>query len=1152
MILYSIGSFFPFISQPKKLIFKHLKFRKQSSSLVLLSLSFLSYSCLAGEVPKEIDFNRDIRQLLSNNCFFCHGPDEEERKGGLRLDTREGATAEHKGRRAVVPGKPEESELLIRMQTHDEDDIMPPEESGKKITPQQIALIKEWIVQGAPYAKHWAYVKPERPEIPKTKQSEWANNPIDQFVLARLEKEGLKPSPSLDRLTLARRLSLDLIGLPPSNSEVDDFLSDKSHHAIEKFVDKLLSKETFGEHWSRMWLDLARYADSAGYADDGKRTIWAYRDYVIKSFNENKPFDVFTREQLAGDLLENASEEQLVATAFHRNTQTNSEGGTIDEEFRNAAVVDRVNTTMAVWMGTTMGCAQCHTHKFDPITHSEYFQFFSVFNNTEDNDQKNESPTLEIWTKEQEQSKKNLAGSVVGLEKILSTETEATKKSQAKWETTISKDINWTSCGSQVSSREATPNKTTLNYKVKGDRLTALKLEVPKNVSLAKGSTIHKVQAFLVPNEVKVKKDVRYVRIEIPGEKKILSLAEVEVYHKGENIAPKGIAKQKSSVHSGIASRAIDKKTSGLYGENSVTHTETQKDPWWELDLKDKQDISKIVIWNREDGVGDRLKGAKVQLLDQARNEIWSTVIKNPAKRDQTLNFSAPVKIPIKVAKATNLKGQKDVSIVLQANKRKQGWKLPGYTKYTEELILTPRTSVDLKGSGFVKIILEHTPVKESDFKQNLNVYYSHQSHTIDFVNLPASISATVLKLKKDRTKKAQVELDQHYLAHIAPELAKPRKELHALKAKLNSIKPYTTVPVFKERSSDKLRKTYIQIRGNYRVPGEEVQPGITASLHPYKQKAPMTRLTLANWLMDKDNPLTARVTVNRYWEKLFGLGIVSSSDEFGSQGELPSHPKLLDWLAIELIEKKWDIKYLIKLIVMSATYQQTSTVDPQLTELDPINTLLTRGPRVRLSAEMIRDQALFISGLLSNKLYGPPVQPPQPSMGVKAAFGSGIDWVTSKGEDRYRRGIYTEWRRSNPYPSMAAFDAPNREVCIIKRDSSNTPLQALVTLNDPVYVEAAQALARRSVKAGQSNDENLKSCFKFCVSREPSERELESLNHLYQDALKTYRKDLSQATSMATIPLGDLPKGSDVAQMAAMTVVSNVLLNLDEILLKR
>lgn len=755
-----------------------------------------------------VDFNRDVRPILSNNCFQCHGPDEKTRKAKLRLDTQDGALAA-----SVVPGKPDASELIARVVApHDDPSVMPPAKGGKRLTPKEVDVLKAWIKGGAKYSAHWAYIKPALPAVPQTQFA--TANAVDAFLFARLEKEGLKPQPGADRYALARRVALDLTGLPPTAAEVEAFVTDKAANAYEKFVDEMLAKPAYGEHWARFWLDLARYADSAGYADDPLRTIWKYRDYVIESFNANKRFDAFTIEQLAGDLLPNATVEQQIATAFHRNTMTNSEGGTSDEEFRNVAVVDRVNTTFLVWMGTSMACAQCHTHKYDPLTQIEYFRAFAFFNNTADADRPDESPKLEFWSD--------------------------------------------------------------------GER--AKKADLEKRIG--------------------------------------------------------------------------------------------------ELEAK--------------------LKGAKP----------------DEAKAD--------------------------------------------------------------------------------------------------------------------------------------------RDALTALKKQLATVRPDATVPVMRELMGAQRRKTRLQYRGNFLDLGDEVSEGTPAALHAFPKDAPKTRLEFAKWVMSDQNPLTARVIANRFWEQIFGVGIVRTSEEFGIQGELPSHPELLDWLAVELANPAregggWNVKAFLKLLVMSNAYRQSAKVTREAFERDPDNRLLARGPRVRLSAEMVRDQALSAAGLLSPKMLGPSVRPQQPNLGVSAAFGGSIDWQTSAGEDKFRRGVYTQWRRSNPYPSMSAFDAPNRDTCVVRRTRTNTPLQALVTMNDPVYIEAAQALARRTIaNGGKTTEERAAFALKACLIRPATEAEVSRLVKLYDDAKAKFVKDAAKAAQFATAPLGPLPKGVDAADAAAWTVVANVILNLDEMLMKR
>ena len=783
---------------------------------VMVATAGLIAVCPSAAADPAPSFTRDIKGILSNRCVRCHGPDAESRHGGgddgLRLDTFAGATADLGGHAAIVPGSPDESEIIARITSDDPDLVMPPPDAGERLPAKQIDLLKRWIAEGATYDPHWAYVTPKRPALPAVKNAAWPKNDIDRFILARLEAEGLAPQPEADRATLARRLSLDLTGLPLSPEEIDAFVADRAPDAVEKLVDRLLAHDGYGEHMARQWLDLARYADSAGYADDPPRTIWGWRDWVVRAVDANMPFDEFTLRQIAGDLLPNATLDDRVATGFHRNTLTNSEGGTIDEEFRTVAIVDRVNTTMSTWMGTTIACCQCHDHKYDPLSQQEYFRLYAILNNTADEDRKDETPVVRI--------------------------------------------------------------------------------------------------------------------------------------------------------------------------------------PWESID-------------------------ARRAAIEQEVAEI--------------------------------------------------------------ERRIPP-------------------PAKD---------------------------------------------------AIEPPEFRPVRDLVKGLRKKLDDEKP-ATVPVLEELAGDKRRVTKLQHRGNWQNLGPVVAEGVPAVFPQPEvpETGRLDRMLLAKWLVDPRNPLTARVVANRLWERLFGIGIVSTSEEFGSQGELPSHPELLDWLACELVDRDWDLKAVIRLMVTSAAYRQTSRATPELVSRDPENRLVACGPRVRLSAEVIRDQALAAAGLLSRKKGGPSVHPPQPNVGLSAAFGGGIDWKTSDGEDRYRRALYTTWRRSNPYPSMATFDAPSREVCTVRRPRTNTPLQALVTLNDPVYVEAAQALARRMVwEGGTTSPERATRGFRLVLARQPNAAEIDRLVKLHDDALAGFRNDPDDAKKMATDPLGPVPTDLTIGidDLAAWTVVANVILNLDE-----
>ena len=969
----------------------------------LLIFPALIFPAQSSAAQDDVDFNRDVKPLLSSRCFLCHGPDETSRESGLRLDTADGATEDLGGYQAIVPGDLEASELIRRIASDDESEVMPPPEHGEPLSDKEKEIFKRWVAAGGNYAKHWSYVAPQRPVVPQVEPSDWPKNEIDHFILNRMKPQGLQPSPMADRYVLARRVSLDLTGLPPSLDSVEQFVRDDSPNAYEKFVDQLLASPAYGEHWAAMWLDLARYADSAGYADDRKRTIWAYRDYVIRAFESNMPFDQFTIEQIAGDMLPDATEQTRIATAFHRNTLTNSEGGTSDEEFRSAAVVDRTNTTMAVWMGTTMACAQCHTHKYDPISQQEYFQVYAFLNNTADNDRPDEKPVLGIFLPEQLKQQKEIEAKIAALRQELQ---EISSGNPADIESRLAK---------QQSKWEQLIRAQSGNLK-----------------------------------------SGRFVKVELVDRAGILSLAEVQVFSSGTNIAAGKPTKQSSTDFAGPAEYAVDGNTSGNFDHKTVTHTANEKNPWWQVDLGDNVTIDSISIWNRTGpGLQARLDGYRVSILDEQQKPVWT---KEFAKAPKTEQQISPNSIP-----------------------------------------------------GFVAQIIQ-TPV--------------------------------------DQRSDEQAKQIRKYFVENASQSHRLKLEIASQEKKLASLKPATTVPVMQELAPAKHRQTRVQIRGSYANLGDPVEAATPAAFHPLEGPT-RDRLALARWLVNRNNPLTARVAVNRYWQKLFGTGLVATSEDFGSQGELPTHPNLLDYLAVEYMDSGWDNRALLKRLVMSATYQQSSRVTPEKLENDPDNRWLSRGPRVRVSAEMVRDQALFASGLLSSKRYGPPVKPPGPELGLRAAFSGNIAWVTSKGEDRYRRAIYTEWRRSSPYPSMETFDVSNREVCDLRRISTNTPLQALVTLNDEVFVEASQALAQRMMADSSDPRAIAEQGFRLVLIRKPRPNELDELVRLYNETKTHFEAHPDDAKTFATEPLQPPKPGTDFVELASWTTVANVLLNLDEVFLK-
>jgi hypothetical protein len=1158
---------------------------------------------------QTVDFNRDVRPIFSNRCLACHGPDNAKREAGLRLDDAAVATkALDSGHVAIVPNDPGASELLHRITSTDESVRMPPPHFGKPLTEREIAVLRRWISEGAHFSRHWSYVKPERPTLPEVDAefAEWPENPIDNFALHKMIELGLKPSPEADSHALVRRVFLDLTGLPPTVEEAEEWvrqLDDSGnggpsarHHSLrrvndsayQRLVDHLLQQPALGEHWGRKWLDLARYADSSGYADDPARTIWPWRDWVIRAINSNMPFDQFTIEQLAGDLLPEPTEDQIIATAFHRNTMTNNEGGTQDEEFRNVAVVDRVNTTMAVWMGTTIACAQCHSHKFDPLSQDEYFQIFAILNNTEDADRGDDSPRIQLFTKEQKQRRTEIQTRLAELDRLLATPTDAIVASQQQWEQRLRATPEWTARrpagisrssggdsavkedGTILVSTPAAKDVYTVDIPLQPESkssdsesevISTIQIETIPSSSLPGGGSGHgdgnfvitELKAQLVPEGARGP-EARFLRVEIPGKQQILSLAEVQVFASGSNVATVGKATQSSTDYAGLPELAIDGNTDGKYESKSVTHTAQSDDPWWELDMGKDIAIERIGIWNRTgDGVHTRLSNFKVSLLNKAREEIWSQKVTEPPNPSLELTPSTIREVSLIAAAADYQQDGFSPEEVLDGKTEPEnGWAVGGSITESHHLIAIPEKPLAVTEPATLRLIIEQNSPYANHLLGQFRINTTSSTTAIEQARLPKNIRAIVQTASEQRPDADRSELANYYRLTTAPELNDARSERKSLQQEWDTMKPDTSAPILRELTGASRRKTFFQFRGNYLDKGHEVQEGVPAVFPPIPAGAPVNRLTFAKWLVSEENPLTARVVVNRYWETLFGRGIVATSEEFGSQGDLPTHPELLDWLACELKDSHWDTKALLRLIVTSATYRQTAKVTPEAAAADPENRWLARGPRVRLSAEMVRDQALQVSGLLSHKLYGPPVKPPQPSLGLSAAFGSSTDWQTSMGEDRYRRAIYTTWRRSNPYPSMATFDAPNREVCTLKRTRTNTPLQALVTLNDPVYVEAAQSLARLMLKHHGELSDQISYGFHRCLLRSPTSSELQSLLELYRETREDLSSDIDSATKLATDPLGPLTSELNPLDAAAMTIVGNVLLNLDEMVLKR
>lgn len=990
------------------------------------------------EILASVDYSRDIRPILAINCFTCHGQDPLTRQGGLRLDLRDTAIASRPSGRAIDPGKPEKSAIIARINSSSTDLIMPPVASQHRLNVEQKRLLTLWVKQGAPYADHWAFAPLTRPAQPKIAgaPSLWVRNPIDSFVLRGLQKAGLIPAPEADRYTLIRRLSLDLTGLPPAQSDVTAFMGDGSKQAYEHAVDRLLNSPRYGEHWARMWLDLMRYADTQGYEKDNPRTIWRYRDWVIDAFNADMPFDRFTIEQLAGDLLANPTDSQLLATACHRNTMTNTEGGVDPEEFRVAAIKDRVDTTGQVWMGLTIGCAKCHSHKYDPVTNQEYYRFYALFNQTADANYGDETPTAQMPTEDQRKKLAEVQGRVKSLRESFDRDIPDLDAQQAAWEKQLAGSRTW-------------------------------RIAAPIEAKAESGATIRaRTDGALLVSGTHKDKDVYTLTCAIP---------------------PGGI---------------------------TAMRLEALKDP------------------SLPNG------GPGRDAADQ--NVVTSEItIESIAP-----NSAAGSKLALTNARADFEQGGWPISAAIDGNPD-TGWAFSPQNAQSHVAIFdlkSPLPSVDANLQVRVTIRQNYARLQHGCFRISF-------SSSDPKLLQPTSddLSEIAARAAEKRSDAERLRLKEAFRQTHAPTDA-IWKQVAAAEADQKGLEASVPrIPIMKELTTDKQRVTRIHRRGNFMDPGDTVTPAVPAAFGALPAGSPPNRLGAAQWLVSKSNPLTPRVAVNRIWARIFGVGIVETEEDFGTQGAPPSNPDLLNYLAASFRDDMgWSYKKLCKTIVMSSTYRQASVATPLKKKTDPRNLLLSRGPRFRMTAEMIRDQALAVSGLLSSKMHGPSMMPPQPS-GIWRTVYSGMKWETSKGEDRYRRGLYTFWRRSSPYPAMTTFDAGSGEFCVVRRIRTNTPLQALVTLNDPAYIEAAGALGKLMFAASPIDmQQRIITGFRRTLVRSPYPAETARLVALYNQSLAGFKAKPEAAKNL--LAAANLSASEDRgAELAACITVANVLLNLDE-----
>ena len=1023
-----------------------------------LYLFLLALPSLVQAGDAALRFNRDIRPILSENCLFCHGQDPKHREGKLRLDERESALETRDGKAAIVPGHPEQSELMARLRSHDPEEQMPPPKSNRTVSPAQMELLQRWISEGATYEKHWAYLPPERPPFPAASNQNWAKQPLDSFVLAKLNQSQLKPSDSAKPETWLRRMSLDLTGLPPTPAELEKFTAaaeTQGEAAYVAAVDEQLASPHFGERQALDWLDAARYADSHGFNNDSTRSMWRWRDWVIAAFNRNLPYDQFITEQLAGDLLPQPTLDQRIATGFSRNHGINSEGGIIDEEYRVEYVADRVRTTSTAWLGLSMECAKCHDHKFDPLTQRNYFELFAFFNNVpehgEDGRIANAVPMIPAPTSEQQATLASQEQAIRAIDDQIA-KTEITKISLS---------------GILAAAKEKAQSLGGIALLENGADGVVGNSTLPTRDQPAATVPVAKCECKKTPGTT----ISAWIRPEYNNPRDVAILSAVDYTGSSAD----------TSYGRGRELRLVD-------GELEWT-------------ASGRLPVYATVV---------RSVGAGIHAGE------WHNVAVSFADGEKAAHirlFVDAVEVPT-VARYDGLGGGGDPTArpwLVGADLAKNG---PRWIGEIDELMSFPKslTAEELQANFLSAAIplLEKSPTEPLYFKWQAT-------------------------------------------AQTNPELAKQRTERWTEHLAFRRNLPTTMVM----QELPKPREAHILTRGQYDLPGEAVTAGVPETLlAPWPQGAPRNRLGLARWLTQPQHPLTARVVVNRFWAQLFGTGLVKTLEDFGSQGEYPSHPELLDFLARDFIDGGWNVKSFLKSLVLSAAYRQQSEVTPALLGADPENRLLARGPRVRLPAEMIRDQALTVSGLLTRQIGGPSVFPYQPEKLyegiVVGADYPGTKWLLSTGPDLYRRSLYTYWKRTLSHPMMSNFDAPNREFCTVRRSRTNTPLQALQLWNEPGSLEAARALATRMMReAGADDAARITFAFQLATGRKPGVKEIAVL----QETLLKLKADFTQhpEDAAAFLKVGASPVDGSVSaiELAANMSIASMILCLDETITK-
>ncbi|MCB0687474.1 MAG: DUF1553 domain-containing protein [Saprospiraceae bacterium] len=1018
-------------------------------------------------LPDKVDFNFHVKPILSEHCFPCHGPDKNALKAELRLDSPDGGLKRHltSGKLAFVDGSLKRSEAFQRMLSSDPEWKMPPPDFKRDMSDRDLAMIRKWILQGAEYKEHWSFTPPRRPEIPKVLDEQWCKNEIDHFVLSKLESEQLTPNELATKEILIRRATIDLTGLPPTLAHIDDFLKDNSANAFEKVIDRLLASPQYGERMAAFWLDLARYADSNGYSQDGLRIMWPWRDWVIKAFNENLSYDKFLAWQLAGDMLPNASQDQRLATGFLRNYRQNGEGGIVDEEYRIEYAADRTETASTVFLGMTMQCAKCHDHKYDPVSQEEYYRFFSFFNNINERgitaSDGNSGPELVLKSG---MVQKQLDSIDLEIKKLISEGNAVfSEKNVEKWKGPI-KSLN-KNLIADISFDQIADNA----FINKADKRDKLKISGEiKQVDGVKGRAL----GYTAFDWVNInKKEIKFDRADPFS---------FSFYFKYETADPY------ISILNQLGSKA-------------------DNFPGYEVALYDGFPMFRMV--HSLPAIGLQVQGREKLALN---TWVYITITYDGSGSAQGVRFF--------------IDGEKAETDIILDNLQQ------GIANTKNSLTVGGRIPYNdsNKGYGFIDEL--------KIYSRQITAIEARAIYLDDLNSLQLSPS--------DQVEYQKVQ-NPEYLITL-------RKIQNLRRLKFSIEDTLTSVMVMEDML--KPRATFILNRGVYDAPVKPVSPGTPAAILTFRDSVSPDRYGLAEWFLDEENPLTARVAVNRFWQLMFGQGLVKTSEDFGSQGALPSHPALLDWLAVSFRESGWNIKALIKSMLLSATYQQSSSVSAEKRRADPENLLLARGPSYRLSAEEIRDCALAASGLLVSHIGGPSVKPYQPAglWKEKGEFTLLKVYVPDTGEDLYRRSLYTFWRRTSPPPSMTTFDAPSREVCIPKRQATNTPLQALVLLNDPQFVESSRVLAEKVMQMNLSEDDRIKVSYRLLTGLKPKDEVILLLSDLWKREKVRYMNNLALAAELVQVGEYPVDPTLPLADLAATTVVCNTILSFDETLVKR